>query len=239
MVKWLVIMLSTPTEAVIWSVWTFVALKSPPIPCIAAYAYQMHSYQHNIQAYYRALSAQHVQSSSSTSTPPPPDLQPIVDKTALYVAKNDDGFERTILEKHAGDPRFKFLNPWDQYHGYYRTKKQEYKDKIAQEEEEKENYLKSKPNLQRLDPSGSVSFKLQTKSPKLMEPSVDLSVAEEEERREGEEEEGGEGMSNGDVEECSLGLEGEPVPKRPRYCTPGEEEEEEEGDKIGSKVQVR
>ncbi len=222
-----------------------------PCPCVesqlvssshTAYAYHMHSYQQNLQAYYHALSAQHIQSSGQPGpTPPPPDLQPIVDKTALYVAKNDDAFESTVLEKHAGDPRFRFLNPWDQYHRYYQAKKRECKEKIAREEEEKENYLRSKPNLQRLDSSGAISFKLQTKSPKVVEPSVDLSTEEEE--REGEEGGVEQEMCNGDTEGHSAGGDGEPEAKRPRYSDEeeeeGEGEEEEEGDKIDNKVQVR
>ena len=55
--------------------------------------------------------------------PPPPDLQPIVDKLAIYVAKNGPDFESIIKAKN--DPRFEFLNPWNTHHGYYNLKKQE------------------------------------------------------------------------------------------------------------------
>lgn len=55
--------------------------------------------------------------------PPPPDLQPIVDKLANYVAKNGPDFESIIKAKN--DPRFEFLNPWNTHHGYYNLKKQE------------------------------------------------------------------------------------------------------------------
>ena len=52
---------------------------------------------------------------------PSPDLQPVIDRLALYVAKNGEEFETGIKEKH--DPRFDFLNPWNMYHSYYMHKK--------------------------------------------------------------------------------------------------------------------
>lgn len=54
--------------------------------------------------------------------PPPPDLQPIVDKLANYVAKNGPDFESIIKAK--SDPRFEFLNPWNSHYSYYQFKKQ-------------------------------------------------------------------------------------------------------------------
>ena len=158
-----------------------------------------------------------------------------MDKTAEYVARNSDSFERTVLEKHCGDSRFSFLNPWDQYHAYYQMKKQQFQEKS--EQEDKDNKVKS--NVQKLNSSGAVSFKLQTKTSKLLAPTVDLSVGGEEEEECGEEE--GERGSN-EILNNGLEEEVEPPPaKRQR----GEEEEEEdeeaeegEGDKIGCKVQV-
>ena len=158
-----------------------------------------------------------------------------MDKTAEYVARNSDSFERTVLEKHCGDSRFSFLNPWDQYHAYYQMKKQQFQEKS--EQEDKDNKVKS--NVQKLNSSGAVSFKLQTKTSKLLAPTVDLSVGGEEEKECGEEE--GERGSN-EILNNGLEEEVEPPPaKRQR----GEEEEEEdeeaeegEGDKIGCKVQV-
>lgn len=55
--------------------------------------------------------------------PPPPDLQPIVDKLANYVAKNGPDFESIIKAKN--DPRFEFLNPWNTHYSYYQLKKQQ------------------------------------------------------------------------------------------------------------------
>ena len=55
--------------------------------------------------------------------PPPPDLQPIVDKLANYVAKNGPELESIIKDKN--DPRFDFLNPWNPHYSYYNLKKQD------------------------------------------------------------------------------------------------------------------
>ena len=54
--------------------------------------------------------------------PPPPDLQPIVDKLAMYVARNGEDFESTVKAKN--DTRFEFLNPWNAHYSYYQYKKQ-------------------------------------------------------------------------------------------------------------------
>ncbi len=54
---------------------------------------------------------------------PPPDLQSIIEKTAVYVAKNGEGFESTVIKRHLDDPRFGFLNPWGQYYSYYLDRK--------------------------------------------------------------------------------------------------------------------
>lgn len=178
-------------------------------------------YAQNLEAYYHALRDQHVHHSSSGPIPPPPDLQPIVDKTAQYVARNDDGFERTVLEKHCDDPRFRFLNPWDQYHRYYQMKKQEHREKLAQVEADKENALRSIPNIQRLSETGSISFKLAARSSKLSATKVDLSADEEEEGEEREKEE-----------------EEEKPPPAKRPHTEGEDKEEDDEDKMDFKVQV-
>ena len=52
---------------------------------------------------------------------PRPDLKPVIDRLAEYVAKNGNEFEDGIKEKK--DPRFDFLNNWNVYHGYYLQKK--------------------------------------------------------------------------------------------------------------------
>ena len=128
-------------------------------------------------------------------------------KTAEYVAKNGDAFERTVIERHAGDPRFGFLNPWDKGHAYYQMLKQQHRQRLAYEayssqmgwnqypgvgpgvqqppqlyETDEENIISEPTNLQRLSESGTVSFKLQPKPSKsAFDPSslVDLGTTED------------------------------------------------------------
>lgn len=65
--------------------------------------------------------------------PPPPDLQPIVDKLANYVAKNGPDFEEIIKAKN--DPRFEFLNPWNSHYSYFQLKKQQAVEAARQQRE--------------------------------------------------------------------------------------------------------
>uniref|UniRef100_A0A3Q2DLD0 Splicing factor, suppressor of white-apricot homolog n=1 Tax=Cyprinodon variegatus TaxID=28743 RepID=A0A3Q2DLD0_CYPVA len=53
--------------------------------------------------------------------PPPPDIQPVIDKLAEYVARNGLKFEASVRAKK--DPRFDFLQSWHQYNAYYEFKK--------------------------------------------------------------------------------------------------------------------
>ncbi|KAM4720263.1 splicing factor, suppressor of white-apricot homolog isoform 2-T2 [Anableps anableps] len=53
--------------------------------------------------------------------PPPPDIQPVIDKLAEYVARNGLKFEASVRAK--SDPRFDFLQSWHQYNAYYEFKK--------------------------------------------------------------------------------------------------------------------
>ena len=89
--------------------------------------------------------------------PPPPDLQPVIDKTAEYVAKNGDQFETTVIHKHLSDPRFAFLHPWNQYNHYYKTKVSEFKEVVRAAREN------APANMQKLNTSGAVSFKMPSK----------------------------------------------------------------------------
>uniref|UniRef100_A0A8D0L710 Splicing factor, suppressor of white-apricot homolog n=1 Tax=Sphenodon punctatus TaxID=8508 RepID=A0A8D0L710_SPHPU len=54
--------------------------------------------------------------------PPPPDIQPVIDKLAEYVARNGIKFETSVRAKN--DLRFEFLQTWHQYNAYYEFKKQ-------------------------------------------------------------------------------------------------------------------
>lgn len=54
--------------------------------------------------------------------PPPPDVKPIIDKLAEYVARNGSTFEKSIRAKN--DPRFGFLDRDHIHHNYYLLKVQ-------------------------------------------------------------------------------------------------------------------
>ncbi|KND03515.1 uncharacterized protein SPPG_00996 [Spizellomyces punctatus DAOM BR117] len=54
---------------------------------------------------------------------PPPDLQTIIDKMASFVARNGPSFEAKVKEKNRGDPRFAFLLPWNEFHMYYKSRR--------------------------------------------------------------------------------------------------------------------
>uniref|UniRef100_A0A183BQL0 SURP motif domain-containing protein n=1 Tax=Globodera pallida TaxID=36090 RepID=A0A183BQL0_GLOPA len=62
---------------------------------------------------------------------PPPDIRTIVDKTALFVARNGLEFELKIKEREASNMRFNFLNPTDPYFAYYRNKVNEFETGVA------------------------------------------------------------------------------------------------------------
>ncbi|RLN42944.1 uncharacterized protein C2845_PM01G35500 [Panicum miliaceum] len=50
---------------------------------------------------------------------PPPDIRAIIEKTAVFVAKNGPEFERRIISHNQGNAKFNFLQPSDPYHAYY------------------------------------------------------------------------------------------------------------------------
>ena len=124
--------------------------------------------------------------------PPPPDLQPIIDKTAEYVARNSEDFERTVLEKHCGDPKFGFLNPWNKFYPYYKLRLQQCKEKAAEEalatieRDFQRQETQKGEKIQKLSQTGTVSFKLQPKKvAKVLEMEVvDFGPTEDEEEEE-------------------------------------------------------
>ena len=58
--------------------------------------------------------------------PPPPDVCPIVDRMAMYVAKNGAEFEMVVMNRK--DSRFQFLNEYHAYFPYYKLKKEMFID---------------------------------------------------------------------------------------------------------------
>lgn len=86
--------------------------------------------------------------------PPAPDVQPVIDKMALYVAKN--GIEFEMVVKNKCDPRFEFLNKDHLHHPYYKFKKQ-----LHLKEFEKE---RKKMEEQKCAQNKGVSFSIKTKT---------------------------------------------------------------------------
>ncbi|XP_064612276.1 splicing factor, suppressor of white-apricot homolog isoform X2 [Liolophura sinensis] len=84
--------------------------------------------------------------------PPAPDIQPIIDRMALYVAKNGVDFETVVKSKN--DTRFDFLNPGHMHYAYYDFRKRLHLEELEQEKSEDDD---------RQNSSKGVSFKLKTK----------------------------------------------------------------------------
>ncbi|KAI8916635.1 hypothetical protein DFJ77DRAFT_439880 [Powellomyces hirtus] len=57
---------------------------------------------------------------------PPAELQSVIDKLAMFVARNGQEFEAKVKAKNRGDPRFAFLLPWNEWHGYYMSVRDDY-----------------------------------------------------------------------------------------------------------------
>lgn len=77
-----------------------------------------------------------------TVIPPPPDIQPIIDKLAEFVAKNGDEFENSVRDK--GDPRFDFLNSWHSFYPYYEQKKIIFRREAEERQQEQLNEQKGR-----------------------------------------------------------------------------------------------
>jgi len=50
---------------------------------------------------------------------PPHEIKSIIDKTAEWVSKNGDDFEKKLMVKQEGDPRFNFLRQENIHYAYY------------------------------------------------------------------------------------------------------------------------
>lgn len=49
------------------------------------------------------------------------EMYEVISKTAAFVAKAGSSLESKIKEKNLGNPKFGFLNPWNEFHAYYRS----------------------------------------------------------------------------------------------------------------------
>ena len=50
---------------------------------------------------------------------PPPDIKNVIDKTAEFVAKVGDDFEKKVSNQQGGQAKFAFLNSSNPYRKYY------------------------------------------------------------------------------------------------------------------------
>ncbi|XP_052797489.1 splicing factor, suppressor of white-apricot homolog isoform X2 [Mya arenaria] len=96
--------------------------------------------------------------SSAKIVPPPPDAQPIIDRMAMYVAKNGDEF--AIVVKSKNDPRFQFLESWHPHHSYYDFKRHLFKEEMERERREKEEEEKRREAERAEQLARGVKFKL-------------------------------------------------------------------------------
>ncbi|XP_033102184.1 splicing factor, suppressor of white-apricot homolog [Anneissia japonica] len=80
---------------------------------------------------------------NSNIIPPTPDIQPIIDKMAKYVAKNGEEFEATVRAKNDG--RFEFLLPWHSFFTYYKYKKNVYLEEFKKGDENEDDKPKKAP----------------------------------------------------------------------------------------------
>ena len=59
---------------------------------------------------------------------PPADIKSVIDKTAEFVAKMGDDFEKKVAVQQAGQPKFAFLNAGNPYRKYYELRIQELRE---------------------------------------------------------------------------------------------------------------
>ncbi|XP_053376315.1 splicing factor, suppressor of white-apricot homolog isoform X2 [Mercenaria mercenaria] len=90
--------------------------------------------------------------------PPPPDVQPIIDRMAMYVAKNGEEF--SIVVKSKKDQRFQFLETWHTHYPYYDFKRHLFQEEIEKERKMKEAEERKKEQEKAEILAKGVKFKL-------------------------------------------------------------------------------
>ena len=64
---------------------------------------------------------------------PPPEHRNIIDKTAMFVARNGPDFEDKVRQNEVANSKFNFFNATDPYHAYYQHKIKEFREGRATE----------------------------------------------------------------------------------------------------------
>jgi len=84
---------------------------------------------------------------------PPDDIRSIIDKTAMWVARNGTSFEQKVKEKQKESNQFSFLRPGNPYYAYYQQKVREIRrvEVIAEigDKESVENAVEIKMHVKR------------------------------------------------------------------------------------------
>ncbi|XP_031568711.1 splicing factor, suppressor of white-apricot homolog isoform X2 [Actinia tenebrosa] len=129
--------------------------------------------------------------------PPSPDIQPIIDKLAMYVVKNGPEFENIIKTKN--DPRFAFVHPWNENHQYYVYKKRLSYEQIEQERRKaatKETKPTATPISFSIKPKEVSKPKIEYRTNVIFKQSCETGESEDEENKEDSDE-----SSNGNESE--------------------------------------
>eukprot|EP00466_Bigelowiella_natans_P021683 jgi/Bigna1/145972/aug1.106_g20680 len=74
---------------------------------------------------------------------PPPDIKVIVDRTASFIARLGEQFEREIISRNGKNKQFQFLFPDNHYHKYYKDMIQQMKSGEAQKKKAEEEKKKA------------------------------------------------------------------------------------------------
>ncbi|CAG8577356.1 11123_t:CDS:10 [Acaulospora morrowiae] len=108
---------------------------------------------------------------------PPPDIRNIVDKTAVFVARNGVQFEERIRENEKHNVKFSFLNSNDPYHAYYQYKIAETKEgKVSKKVEPKEMRMEIKDEgpPPKAPPKEPPSFEFMSDMPAISAQDLDI-----------------------------------------------------------------
>ncbi|KAG9290545.1 hypothetical protein G9A89_020915 [Geosiphon pyriformis] len=108
---------------------------------------------------------------------PPPDIRNIVDRTAVFVARNGIQFEERIRENEKHNAKFSFLNPNDPYHAYYQYKITETKEGKVPKKAETKDVKPEKRNegpLIKAPPKEPPPFEFMTDMPAISAQDLDI-----------------------------------------------------------------
>jgi hypothetical protein len=95
---------------------------------------------------------------------PPSDIQIVIDKTAVYVAKNGTDFEQKLMCKD--DARFKFLHANNEFHRYYKMKVRSYQANLPTSNNKNNNNINNPSNAVSTTTSNSSSAHVQNNNNK-------------------------------------------------------------------------